>query len=97
MNRRGFLKFLASIPLVRHVPLPARWAYGSGNDGDVVLTDRWISPFRATRALGGGGGAGAGGLIIVVTGKITTTDHRGVVTHADFGAPGDKSTGEQAP
>lgn len=80
MNRRGFLKMLAAIPGIRHIPLPAK-LYGSGSDGDLTLSDnKTLSPYQAMEyiggaggvggdGVGGGGGGGVGGIIIMV-GKI---------------------------
>jgi hypothetical protein len=67
MNRRGFLRFLAAVPLLKHIPLPARMVYGSGNDGDIVLGGaKWVSPYKAISYGGGGGGGGGGGCLIII-------------------------------
>lgn len=73
MNRRSFLKFLSAIPIIRHIPLPRRLVYGSGNDGDIVLLpgNKWVSPYTAIKMMGGGGGAG--GLIVVFPNDVART------------------------
>ena len=67
MNRRGFLRLLAAIPVIRHVPLPRR-IYG---DGDLALTNnQTLSPHQAKQYWdslgGGGGGGGSGGLCMII-------------------------------
>jgi hypothetical protein len=76
MNRRGFLKFLAAIPVIRHVPLP-KGIFGSGNDGDITLTGRAvISPYE-WKNYGGGGGGGGSVFVYCKTAKNITITARG--------------------
>lgn len=74
MNRRGFLKFLASVPLIRHIPLAKR-IYGDGTDGDLTLTENQILPHDkwASYTGGGGGAGGGGGIVIIITGSTALT------------------------
>lgn len=84
MDRRGFLRLLAAIPVIRHIPLP-KSIYGSGLDGDLILTkNQTLSPYQWRNYGGGGaggGGGGGGGFIVifknVTTAQITATGRDG--------------------
>jgi len=63
MNRRGFLKLLAAIPVIRDIPMiPVM-----GSTGDTRFTSARKYDGGAGGCAGdGGGGGGAGGLCIVI-------------------------------
>lgn len=69
MNRRGFLKFLASIPVIRDVKLPAK-LYGDGFTGNTTLTPASWKKYSELNLGGGGGGGGAGGHVVFIVGKL---------------------------
>lgn len=73
MNRRSFLRLLAAVPVLRHVPLPRR-LYGDGAltiPGNEMLSPSWWK--KCDEASWGGGGGGGGGAIIVMYTRGTLT------------------------
>lgn len=96
MNRRGFLRLLAAIPIIRDIP------FVTPLDGPKFSSNQRISPAewtRRTRHGGGGGGGGSGGIVIVIMEPATTLTitaeggaggkaHEPVGEHGGRGGPG---------
>lgn len=83
MNRRSFLRMLAAVPVLRHMPLP-RSIYGDGDGTLTIPGNEMLSPHKWKKfdeiswGGSGGGGGGAGHMIVICTkGDITVSANGG--------------------
>lgn len=73
-TRRGFLRFLAAVPVLNRIPLPAK-LYGDGFDGNATISPLYWKKYEDLNLngykLGDGGGAagGAGTIARIIMGE----------------------------